>query len=403
MYMAAFLVIGRRRVRFRFFIFLALLLFGGGYLYLSSKPEATYTTLSYGQLDVVHSGLAVIIREETVYSAPVYGDAVYLAADGTIVEQDQPIAVLYKEDFDEEAVRQLYDVQEKIVEYQQDHLLDQVLDFDLTKINTDINTLIAAVQGSVKNRQFTELGKLENQLRKLLENKQKLLDYRVEPDDYLSSLYDKEALLLSQINQWMVQVSASEAGLISFSIDGFENVLGTDSVNRLTREDLYKIIEQSPDAEQITTTKAEQPFYRIIDPLGTWYAALVCQDAETYLHRGDSVQAVFDGQETLSAVVNRIERDNDKSIIILEFSADVEKVLNKRVTPLQVKISVEGLMIPENAVVTRKGIKGVYVKDSDKDLFIETTVKAASNGYAIVESVSDNQVLKLNDQVLIEK
>ncbi|HHY83242.1 MAG TPA: hypothetical protein GX505_11310 [Clostridiales bacterium] len=400
--MAAFLVIGRRRVRLRFFVFVAMLLFCGIYLFLSSRPEAAFAAISYGRLDVVHSGMAVIIREETVYTAPVYGKAVYLAADGTAVEAGQPVAVLYNENFDEDAVKQLYDVQEKIVEYQQDHLLDQVIDIDLSNLNSDINSLLTGIQTCVKDKKYAELVKMENQLRKLLENKQKLLDYRTEPDAYLSSLYDKEASLMAKINEWMVQVEAREAGLVSFSIDGFENILGISAVDKLTKEDLQQFIEQPSAVQQTASAEAEQPFYRITNPLGKWYAVMLCQESETYLHRGDTIQAVFDGQEPLSATVSKIYKDNGQSIITLEFSAHVEKVLNKRVTPLQLEMNVEGLMIPESALKDNKGIQGVFVRDGDKNIFIETTVKAAANGYAIVESVSDNQILKLNDQVLID-
>ncbi|MGI6570384.1 MAG: HlyD family efflux transporter periplasmic adaptor subunit [Caldicoprobacterales bacterium] len=211
--MAAFLVVGNRRIRLRFFIILALLLEGAFYLFFSNKPAVAYGTISFGKLDVAHKGLAVIIREEKVYTAPAYGEAVYLVADGSEVEAGEPIAVLYKEIYDEDIVKQLYDVQEKIIGYQQEQLMDQVISNDITKINADIDILVSEVQASVKDMEYNELANLESNLRKLLENKQKLLDYQTEPDSYLTELYNKEANLMAQIEEWTMQVESPEAGV----------------------------------------------------------------------------------------------------------------------------------------------------------------------------------------------
>lgn len=414
MSMAAFLVIGNRRVKLRFFVILALLLAGILYLLSSNKSAAAYAALSYGRLDVVHNGMAVMIREETVYTAPAYGKAVYLVANGSTVEAGQPIAVLYKESFDENIVKQLYGVQEKIVEYQQEQLMDQVISSDITNIHADIHGLVADIQTSVKNQKYTELGKLDSRLRKLLENKQRLLDYQTQPDSYLTGLYDKEASLMAQMEEWTVRVESPKSGLISFSVDGFENILGISSVDKLTSADLEHILQHSVqesqtagvlndsiEEQQTAAVQAEQPFYRIADPDEEWYAVLKCDSTETYLNKGDIVEAVFEGQEEISALVTRIYKEKNQVILIMKFSSDMDKLLNKRVHPMEIKKTVEGLMVPTEALYKKKGVPGIYVRNQDENIFIEASIQALSDGFAIVESVSDNQVLQLHDQVLI--
>jgi hypothetical protein len=415
MSMAAFLMIGNRRVKLRFFIFLALPLIILFYLFLSNKPSAAYTALSYGRLDVSHNGLAVIIRQESVYTAPAYGKAVYLVANGSTVSEGQSIAVLYKESFNEEIVKQLYDVQEKIIKYQQEQLMDQVINSDIINIDASIEALVSDIQSSVKDNEFNELGKLDSRLRKLLDNKQKLLDYQTQPDSYLTRLYDKEASLVAQMEEWTIKVESPKSGLISFSVDGLENVLGLDSVDKLTSIDLEHILQHadpevqtvellndSAGKQQAAAVQAEQPFFRIADPAEEWYAVLKCDSTETYLDKGDTVEAVFEGQDEISAVVTQIHKDKDQVILIIKFSSDMDKLVSKRVHPLQVKKTVQGLMVPAKALYMKKGVSGIYVRDRDENIFIETSIQALSDGFAIVESVSDNQVLQLHDQVLID-
>ena len=414
MSMVAFLVIGRRRIKFRFLVILALLLSGIIYLLLGNQGVAAYATINYGKIDVVHNGLAVIIRDESVQVAPGYGRAVYLVADGTAVEENEQIAVLYKENFDEGIVKQLYDVQEKIVQYQQEQLIDKVVDNDLTKVNNDLQSLVSEIQISVMDEKYTEAANMESSLRKLLESKQKLLDLATEPDDYLTDLYGKESRLVSDINQWTVDIRASESGLVSFAIDGLENVLGISSVDKLTSEDYSNLIQQIPKTyptDQVEVeeellegeAQAEQALYRMIDPLENWYAVLKCENSESYLEKGDTLEAVFDGQDPVSAKVYRIQKEKDYFLLTLEFTEQVKKIINKRVLPLRIQKTVEGLLLPEEALKKSKGRQGVYIRDKEENRFIETSVQAKQDGFVIVESVSDTLALKLHDQVLTNK
>jgi hypothetical protein len=391
----------------------------GGVLYLlaGNKSAAAYTTLSYGRLDVDCSGLAIIIRDETVYSAPAYGKTVQLAASGTYVEKNEPIAVIYKESFDEDIVRQLYDIQEKIVLYQQEQLMDQVVDSDIKKMNNDIQDMICSIQGSIRNKEYTKLGKLESRLRKTLDNRQVLLDYQTEPDPYLTGLYDKEAKLMAKMKEWMVEIESPEAGLVCFSIDGYEEVLGISSVDKLTFEDINLILEQysttvtphvneadkADEAAKDAEVQALHPFYRIVNPGSDWYAVLqFTSSKQIFFNPGDTVDAIIGGQEAVQAVVSQVIKGEDQYIIILKFSANAELVANNRVYPLQIWKTVEGLMVPEKALKKNKGMQGVYIRDGQDNIFVETSVQALANGFAIVESVSDNLVLQLHDQVLTD-
>jgi putative membrane fusion protein len=414
MSMAAFLVIGKRRIKFRFFVILALLLSGTVYLLFGNHSEATYATINYGKLEVAHNGLAVIIRDETVEVAPAYGRAVFLVADGAAVEENEPIAVLYKENFDESIVKQLYDVQERIVKYQQEQLIDKAIDNDLTKVNNNLQSLVSEIQKGVRDEKYIDAAKFEGNLRKLLDTKQKFLDLTTEPDDYLKDLYDKEASLILNMNQWTIDVRAPKSGLISFTVDGLENVLGISSVDRFTLDDYTSLIQQIPEpdsTDQVNNellegeaqAEAEQPLYRMVNPQDNWYSIVRCEGTESYLEKGDILEAVFDGQAALPAKVIRIQKEKDCFLLTLEFTEQVDKIINKRMLPLRIQKTVEGLLMPEKALMKSKGRQGVYIRDNEEKRFIETSVQAKQDGYAIVESVSDTQALKLHDQVLTDK
>lgn len=399
--MAASLVIGRRKIKFRFLIFSLLFFLGAFYLYTISRPLDSYAAISYGEVLLNDSGPAIIVRKESLYTAPAYGKAIYSVADGASVNTDQTVAFLYKENYNEDITKQLYIIQEKIINYQQDQLLDEVLDVDIIKLNKDMDTLIASVQDLVRDHTLQPLVQKESQLRRLLEQKQKLLDLRIEPDSYLTQLYKDEADILNQMKDWTIDIVAPESGLISFSLDGYENILDNNAVDKLTYKDFRQILNQPPLVEESDLAKAEQPFFRIVEPLSSWYAVIETNDAETYYDKGEAVEVSFDEGETQSASIYRIIREKENSLIILEFSGGIDRIINKRITSIHILKAVEGLKVPDSALANYKGKPGVYIKDRDKNVFIEISVKAIADGYAIVESISDNQVLRLHNQVKI--
>jgi hypothetical protein len=186
------------------------------------------------------------------------------------------------------------------------------------------------------------------------------------------------------------------------------------SVDRFTLDDYTSLIQQIPEpdsTDQVNNellegeaqAEAEQPLYRMVNPQDNWYSIVRCEGTESYLEKGDILEAVFDGQAALPAKVIRIQKEKDCFLLTLEFTEQVDKIINKRMLPLRIQKTVEGLLLPEKALMKSKGRQGVYIRDNEEKRFIETSVQAKQDGYAIVESVSDTQALKLHDQVLTDK
>jgi len=398
------LVLGRRRIKFRFFVFIGLIFSAAVYVYGIVQPPPSYAAVTFGEILLEYSAEAVIIRDEEVFNAPAYGKAVYHAYEGESVIPDQRVALLYKEGFDKGIIDQLYTVQEKISSYQQENLLDQVLDSDLDKLNADIRKAASAIQDSVRQSSFQALGSQETRLRTLMEQRQKIVDKRSEPDEYLNRLYDQEGQLLKAIQDWTAEIKAQKPGLISFSMDGLENVLSPASIDRLTPEDFKALTDSaSPASTTQAEAKAEQPFYKIIDPQTGWFAVFEAPARDLYFNMGHQVDVRFfpDDGTLFSGNVHKIMREKGKALVVLEMQGELEKIVSKRVIALKISKPVEGLIVPEAALKPEGSHAIVTVAGNEAEMDIEVSVKAVSKGYAVVEPISGNQVLKLHDKVRI--
>jgi hypothetical protein len=398
------LVLGRRRIRFRFFVFIGLIILAAVYIYDVIQLPPSYAFVSFGELLLEYNTEAVIIRQEAVYSAPAHGKAIYHAFEGESVIPEQRIALLYKEGFDKGIINQLHAVQEKISSYQQENLIEQVLDSDLDKLSRDIRMIASSIQDSVRLNSFQSLGSHETRLRRLLVQRQKVIDKISEPDEYLNRLYEQEGQLLKVIHDWTVEIKAQQAGIISFYLDGLENILAPSSIDRLTPEDFKTVMDYAvPSSTPIIETKAEQPFYKIVDPLAGWFVVFEIPVKDLYFELGRQLDVRFfpDDGAQFSGTVHKIIKGKGKALVALEMNGELEKAVSRRVIALQASESIEGLIVPETALKKRNGYTVVNVPDRDAEMDIEVSVKAVSDGYAVIEPISDNQILKLHDQVRI--
>lgn len=399
----AALKIGKRRIKFRFFVFLSILVALVYYIWDTVKQPAAYAFISYGELMTEHQAQALIIREEEVFAAPAYGKVTYLSSDSETVEEGQLIATLYKENYDEETLYTLYNVQEKIMNYQRNSIVEKLLDSDYKKINNEIESVVCDIQSLIRTCDYPSIDNKEKELRSLMSRRQDYLDIRSQPDDYLQSLYEQESELLVRLKDWVVDINAPKAGIISYYIDGLENILGVSSVDKLNIDDFRQLINNPGNTKgKEDTAKAEQPFFKIADPNSSWFVVLET-DGQVYFEKGSNVtvQVFADSEIVLNGVVYRVDKNKKSSLVILEFDSNVAPVINKRTLTLKITQTVEGFIVPLKALTKQKGKTGIKIIDRGSHIFIETSVKGTSDKYAVVAPVSLNQEINKNDRVIL--
>ncbi len=401
------LVIGKRRVRFRFFVFLFAVIMGCYYLIYISTGTPAYGIVQYGEILLKDEGDALVIRQEKVYDAPEYGRVNFLVAEGESVEKEAPVAILYKANYREELVYQLYNVQEKILLYQQENIVQEIIDKDLEKVEKDIVGTVASIQIAIRDLQLDKLDDYEKKLRSLFSSRQKMFDQKMRSDPYLERLYKEEAELNKQLEEWKVELVAPESGLISFSLDGMEDILGEKAVNYITIEDFKSfygkdVLKQADSGED---AKAEQPFFKIVQP-GKWYIACLVSKPQINYVEGQEVDVSFIGPQEEQAIrgrVYRVVQEKGETLVVVEFDEKVEDFLNKRSVEVEINKSFQGFMVNASAIVTRRGEKGVRVIREDSEVFVPVEMVATDGDNAIISERGEGKQLELHAKVRIER
>lgn len=395
--------IAGRIVRFRFFAFLIVILGSAVFLFLHLQPEPVYkfAKVQYGKVTTSHQGSALVIRQEEVFTAPEYGKVIYYASDGDSVSKENLLASIYKSEYQVDLIYQLYNIQGQILRYQKNSVLAEAIDADLENISQQILKTLSDIQDDIKDSNIKELDKQEKSLRILLENAQKLIDKKVVPDQYLTELYKKEALLNKQLSDWKIDIIAPKTGLVSFYTDIFNEILCYETADIITLQEFRDIMQAETQGSIPGEAVVDQPFFRIVDPL-KWYVACEIADDNIFYKEGDEVDVQFSEfpDITLHGKVYRRIDDKSSHLFIIEMTSELSSFINIRQTWIEIRKTFEGVLVPLNAVFEQHGDKGVKILNGSTPEFRSVNIKAFGIENAIIEEKDSTQKLEINTPVL---
>jgi putative membrane fusion protein len=370
------------------------------YFYHPTAYKAGYDYVVRGEIVLRDQGDALVIRREQIYELPKHGKAEFSVIEGEMLKQGEPLATLFTPGYDEQLTYELQEVQERIFAYQRENIVNYILDSDVLGLQSAINETILDIQTYIRDGRQHYLEGKERDLRRLLAQRQEILDKTVVPDMYLRELYEQEAEIKRQLGNSMIEVKAPASGFVSFSSDGLEDILDFEAVANITIDDIYTFIRQKRTLV-VRQTENRIPFIRLIDP-NKWYLACVIAESDVFYKAGDEIELRFieDYEKTFNGRVHKVSRGSKASLIVIELNDDIQAVVNKRVTTAEIGRKLNGLMIPIRALIKQDGVFGLRVVHGSSFVFAPVEVLAFGDKYAIIEDVEDAYEVDINTRVM---
>ena len=400
--MARGIVIGGRRVKLRFFVFLVITLIAVYFIIkITSKPPL-YDVAQYGEIMIWDKCKGIIVREEKSYFSPNYGKVDFHISDGEMVEKDDLVAILYKENYNKTMMEDLYKIKQKIADYQNKNLVQDLMDEDYDKVQKDIQGVLRAIQYMSLDGAISEMGRYEYQLKELLNKRKDILDKRELSNNYLDHLLKQERDMEEILEEWKVDIISPETGLVSFKLDGLEDQLNPDVIDLLTPEQYLSIIEHQAPEYTNSEAMAGVPLFKVVIS-DRWYIISFISNQNVQYKQNDSVEIRLPGftEDSLIGRVYMVEHLADSTLIILEMTEGIENILGIRNLHVEIGTATQGLMVPSNAIVEKKGKTGVNILLNGKVQYIEVHVQAKNKEWAIISKIKETDALGPNDKILM--
>ena len=354
------------------------------------KDPTDTVYVEMGQIQEEEMAVGYIIRDETVIKGDNYKNGIEeIKTEGEKVAKGEAIFRYYSNN-EQNLVEKIAELDEKIDEAMAES--DNLPSADTRALEEQIDSKIDQLY------EESDLKVIQDRKQEILNNmtrKAKLTGELSPAGSYLQKLIDERSEYEKQLNSGEEQLTATESGLVSYRVDGYEEILTPEDFGKYTKEFLNDL---NLKTGQIIPTSNESG--KIID---NYYCYIVCVLDSDYAREsevGDEVKLRLPSGSEIEASIEYKTIEDDDYIITLKIEKGVEELISYRKISFSIIWwSASGLKVPNQAISTEEkaGNEISYVTRTRigyEDKIIVKILKQNSR-YAIVTKYTSEELKEL--------
>lgn len=213
---------------------------------------------------------------------------------------------------------------------------------------------------------------------------------------------------LSLVGDHITIVTSPSTGVVSFNLDGLEDIKMTSNVHDFDYGLLQREVEDSDQIDLLTEVNNGTAVCRIIDGYKWYLIAEIDDENEKLLDNdrkdGTFVTKMIEFPSLNMDIIGKVYKPDDvsgKTYVIIEFDRDLQSVINERFLNFSIYFdNYDGLKIPNSAVIDKEFVKvpeDYLVKLGSEYAVYKNVVSPDAPGGNSVEMVKFS--LKLQDDV----
>lgn len=338
---------------------------------------------NYGSIQVIDKVKGYVIRDEKIIKANYEGTIKYYAEDGQKVEKGFKVLEIQKNVVDEDTRKKLELINERISNLKNEEFFKT----DIEKINKDIDNIVCEMQKASKDNEIKKVLNLKKELQVKVDKKSMISGDQSFYNKNIDTLKKEQEQLQTKINNDIQAYKSSESGLISYYIDGLENIFTLKNMATIDLDTFELKKYERNNLKESQNAIVKQPLYKIVNNT-TWY--LVSQIDKKYIdnYKEGRKISIEIGEKKLGAMIYKIIKGQEKSLVIVkinEFFQDFHKM--RQIDANVFVVDYEGLKLPKDVLTKQDDKLGVYVLDVNKyTVFKEVSVLGYDDENVIIKS-----------------
>ncbi len=366
--------------------------------FMSFKPPSIAKVV-YGNVASYFETQGMVVRNEKVVYSSKNGYIIKKLQENTRVPKGYKVVQMSNKESVGDLSYQLDAINEKIDIAENKQANGNGFTDDINKIDNDIKGLLSEIKKDARMGTFNITQRDINKLSSMLEKKNAIASDNPFVKDNVTKMENEKKDIEELIRNSYTYTKSPEAGIVSFYIDGYENINGDNISN-------YDVFNEKP---QDNSSKDEGDFVNAGDPLFKvvdnyqWYIYIKVPSKEPALKNGENVKLNIH-EKSLDARVVKLIKQNDGHCALLGLNQQYDGFVKDRFVKLKVvKNSDEGMMLPYKSIINANGKRYVYKYASNGIKKIEVKVLATDGDKAVVDSVDKLDGLKVYDEVINDK
>ena len=360
-------------------------------IYLIIKTPSDTFTVENGTLTAEESSTGYIIRNETVVKGKNYKNGINpILLEGEKAAKKQTIFRYYGKE-ENELQSKIDEVNEKLQKalekenlftYSDVKNLDDQIDSKLQDLKT-IN--------DVKN-----LSEYKKQLSEIMLKKATIAGENSKSGSYIKKLIEKREKYEKQLIEGSEYIEAPKSGIVSYRVDGLENVLKADGFEELTEK---KLNDLEVKTGQIVSASNEEA--KVINNFECYVATVLNSIPAKQAEEGKNVLLTLsNGTEVNATIYYTKVQESGKILIVFKINTLTDELRSYRKISFNITWwSVAGIKVPNDAILEDENhSKYVLRKTSIGTTKCYIKIKKTNERYSIIGSytVEDLQALGID-------
>ena len=354
---------------------------------LVSNPTDTFI-VENEKLSFEQSSTGYIIREENVLKGENYKNGInQIKLEGEKVAKGEAVFRYYTSGEE--------DIKKKIQEL--DIKIQDAWDKNNTIFSSDVKILEEQIDKKLEElfhlNDLQKIKEYKKDLNSYITKKAKIAGEKSPTGSYLKELIEERSEYENQLNEGSEYLIAEEAGVVSYRVDGLEEVLTTNDFGYLSKQTLEDL---NLKTGQIVSTSEESA--KIVNNFYCYIATVLDHRTveERELKVGDKIKIRLSTMEEMYAKIVYVAKESEEEdLIVFRIDKDVEELINYRKISFDIIWwSESGLRVP-NEAIKQESEDLYYVIRKRVGYTDKIYVKILKQGekYTIIENYENGQEL----------
>lgn len=356
-------------------------------IYLLIKQPTTIFTVEEGKLYQEETNIGYVIRNEKVVKGENYKNGImHIKSEGERAAKDENIFRYYSSN-EESLKKKIADLDSKIQEVMVND--NSLFSSDMKLLEEQIDEKVADIS---QITDATKLAEYKKEINNLVTKKAQIAGDLSPKGSYINQLIEERKNYESQLNSGAEYVKAPMSGIVSYKVDGLEEVLTPENFGSLSKEYL-----ESLDLKTGKIIATNEECGKVIDNFSCYIATISSSEEAKQAEVGQDIKIRLSNNTEIPAeITNIIKEDDEEVLIVLKIEKEIEELINyRKITFDLIWWSASGLKVPNQAIVKVDNLDYVVRNRAGYLSKILVKVKKQGEKYSIVESYSTEELKEL--------
>lgn len=315
---------------------------------LISQPTNTFV-IENGTLYNEESAVGYVIREESVIQGNNYKNGmVQIKAEGEKVAKGESVYRYYSSN-EENLIKKIQELDIKIEE-----ALESQTDLFSNDIKLLENQIEEKLYEITQTKNIKKIAEYKKDINAKITKKAKIAGELSPSGSYVRRLIEERSSYENSLNSGSEYVKAEGSGIVSYRVDGLEDVLTVESFSTLNKKFLEDL--KLKTGEIIATSEQNA---KIINNFESYLVTTLDSNEAKSAKVGDSLKIRLSDSSEVSAKIEYITSENEERLIVFKITEGVELLSSYRKVSFDVIWwSYTGLKVPNDCLIVEKGPGG---------------------------------------------